>query len=337
MRQRVGCLATVAALLGCASSDVGSVVLEPDASASDVSPPLDAPDVLWPSVDVPPLSDVPASRDVVARCGDGLCQRATESCVSCPLDCDRCPPCDMAPSCTGALAVPLMSSALPSFNNSVGDNDRTSFVCGAGIGAAPGSTTCADPQLRIRVKEISIRRGFFDVPRNLFCFVSAEDGAHAELLLITPREAAGNNNTTRINLPPSQGLLWGQGGLYRSTSNLTISYACFLASNGAAAQRVLDDIAGRAGMVAEHADGYGWVFGTVAVLGTIIGSAIGTMTDTQILDVQQTISADALLTMTNGHTWEIRGRRGNLSLSGASDLRITLESWGCADLRVSVP
>ncbi len=337
MRLPIRSLATVAALLGCASSDVGSVVVEPDAGAPDVAAPWDAPDVAQVSVDVPPLSDVAAARDVVARCGDGLCQRATESCVSCPLDCDRCPPCDMAPTCTGALAVPLMSSALPSFNNSVGDNDRTSFVCGAGIGAAPGATTCADPQLRIRVKEISIRRGFFDVPRNLFCFVSAEDGAHAELLLIAPREAAGNNNTTRINLAPSQGLLWGQGGLYRSTSNLTISYACFLASNGATAQRVLDDIAMRAGMVAEHADGYGWVFGTVAVLGTIIGSAIGTMTDTQILDVQQTISADALLTMTNGHTWEIRNRRGNLSLSGASDLRITLESWGCADLRASVP
>lgn len=337
MRLPLRSLATVAALLGCASSDVGSVVLDPDAGAPDAATPLDASDVAQLSVDVPPLSDVPTARDVVARCGDGLCQRATESCVSCPLDCDRCPSCDMAPTCTGALAVPLMSSALPSFNNSVGDNDRTSFVCGAGIGAAPGATTCADPQLRIRVKEISIRRGFFDVPRNLFCFVSAEDGAHAELLLIAPREAAGNNNTTRINLAPSQGLLWGQGGLYRSTSNLTISYACFLASNGATAQRVLDDIAMRAGMVAEHADGYGWVFGTVAVLGTIIGSAIGTMTDTQILDVQQTISADALLTMTNGHTWEIRNRRGNLSLSGASDLRITLESWGCADVRTSVP
>lgn len=329
---------TASAFLGCAAGDAGTVVLSPDVvtfdaavdvPAVDAPPPPDQPDV--------PVVDAPPPRDVVARCGDGLCQRATETCVNCPLDCDRCPACDMAPTCTGALAVPLMSSSLPSFNNSVGDNDRSRFVCGVGIGAPPGATSCADPQLRIRVREMAISRGTLDIPRNLYCFVSAEDGAHGELLIITPREVGGGRSTTRINLPPSQGLLWGQGGLYRSTANLTISYACFLASNGAAAQRVLDEIARRAGMVAEHADGYGWVFGTVAVLGSLIGSAVGTMTDTQILDVQQTISADALLTLTNGHTWEIRNRRGNFALSGASDLRLTLESWGCADLRTSIP
>lgn len=336
MRALAGYLALATSAGACASTESATFVVEADA-ATAVLDVADATGLTFDVPDAPPAVDVVAAPDVVARCGDGLCQRATESCVSCPLDCDRCPTCDMAPSCTGALAVPTSSSSLPSFNNSVGDNDRSRFACGVGIGVAPGSTTCADPQLRIRVREISIRRGFFDVPRNLFCFVTAEDGAHSELLLITPREAAGNQNTTRINLTPSQGLLWGQGGLYRSISNVTISYACFLASNGAAAQRVLDDIAGRAGMVAEHADGYGWVFGTVAVIGTILGSAIGTMTDTQILDVQQTISADALLTLTNGHTWEIRNRRGNLSLSGASDLRITLESWGCADVRTSIP
>lgn len=335
MRAFVRWVVLSAGVNACATTD-GGAVIEADVAPFDAGRVDAAAEVF--AQDVPASTDlVVPQADVLARCGDGLCQRANESCVSCPLDCDRCPTCDMAPTCTGALAVPTMSSSLPSFNNSVGDNDRSRFTCGVGIGAAPGTTTCADPQLRIRVRDLAIVRGVLDVSRNLYCIIAAEDGAHSELLLITPREAAGNRNTTRINLTPSQGLLWGQGGLYRSISNVTISYACFLASNGAAAQRVLNEIAGRAGMVAEHADGYGWVFGTVAVLGQILGSAIGTMTDTQILDVQQTISADALLTMTNGHTWEIRNRRGNLALSGASDLRITLESWGCAELRASVP
>lgn len=96
------------------------------------------------------------------------------------------------------------------------------------------------------------------------------------------------------------------------------------------------EIAGRAAMVSQHADGYGWVFGTVAVLGTIIGSSLSGIADTQVLDVQQTISAGALLNLTNGRTWEIRSQRGNINLSGAWDLRLTMESWGCAGVRTTV-
>lgn len=311
------------------------------AAGESASVPPPAPDA---SPDV--VTEVDASADVTTdqpdvpaptRCGDGVCARPTETCESCPLDCNRCPTCDMAPSCTGALAVPTASTALAECNNSMGSNDRTNYACGTTLGVAPADTTCADPQLRIRIKEISIQRGFFDIPRNLYCILSAEDGRHSELLLVTPREVAGNRNTTRINLRPSEGALWGQGDLYRSISNITITYGCFLASDGAAAQRVLNDIAGRAMGASQHADGYGWVFGTVAVLGTILGSSLGTIRDSQIMDVQQTISAGALLTLTNARTWEIRNRRGNLDLSGASDLRLTVEAWGCAGVRSVAP
>lgn len=291
------------------------------------------------AADVTAVYDAPTPLDAMAPavCGDGVCTRGQETCTTCPLDCNRCPTCDMAPSCTGALAVPLTSARLATCDNTSGSTQRTNYACGTDLGVAPAATTCADPQLRIRVKEMSIQRGFFDIPRNLYCVISAEDGRHSELLLISPREVAGNRNTTTINLRPSEGVLWGQGDLYRSISNITITYGCFLASDGAAAQRVLMDIAGRAGMVSQHADGYGWVFGTVAVIGTILGSSLGTIRDTQILDVQQTIAAGALLSLTNAKTWEIRIRRGNLDLSGASDLRLTLESWGCAGVRSVVP
>ncbi len=309
----------------CAAGDGASGPPPADATVEDVA-------------DVSAVYDS-ASPDVEVSvvCGDGVCTRGRETCETCPLDCNRCPTCDMAPSCTGALAVPTVTTPLEGCNNTLGNTDRTNYACGAELGSAPSNTTCSDPQLRIRIREISIQRGFFDVPRSLYCVVGAEDGAHSELLLITPREVAGNRNTTRINVPPSQGLFWGQGALFRTTSNLTISYACFLVSDGPAAQRVLDQIAMRAGMVAPAAGAYGWVFSTVSVLGTILGASLGTMRDAQILDVQQTIDAGALLALTNGRTWEIRNRRGNLSLSGASDLRITVESYGCADVRPTIP
>lgn len=298
---------------------------------------LDVSDATTDVVDATDVVDVVDTGPEAARCGDGVCSRGLEDCMSCPLDCNRCPTCDMAPTCTGALAAPTSSTPLMGCDNTLSGSDRNNYVCGTDLGVAPAATTCADPQLRIRLKGLTIRRGFFDIPRNLYCAITAEDGRHSELLLTTPREVAGNRNTTEINFRLGEGVLWGQGDLYRSISNITITYACFISSNAQSAQRALDQIAGRAAMVAEHADGYGWVFGTVAVLGTIIGSSISGLGDTQILDVQQTISSSALLSMTNGRTWTIRGQRGNLDLSGASDLRLTMESWGCAGVRVVAP
>ncbi len=314
-------------LTACAAGDSATMPAL-DATVDDVALDASGPDALPDAApDAPP-----------GRCGDGVCARPMETCDTCPLDCNQCPRCDMAPTCTGALAVPLSTMTLAECSNTASGMERTNYVCGASLGVAPANTTCADPRLRIRVKEISIARGTLDlIGRNLYCIITAEDGRHSELMLVTPRETGTGRSTARINLRPTEGLLWGQGDLYRSTANITITYNCFLASDAGAAMRVLNDISGRAAMVSQHADGYGWVFGTVAVLGTIIGSALGTSRDTRIMDVQQTIAAGALLSMTNGRNWEIRSRRGNFDLSGASDLRLTLESWGCADVRVVAP
>jgi hypothetical protein len=326
-----------ALLAGCAGSDGAVVEVAPDDAAADVVADAEALDAGF-DAGFADAADVVDAPDVPERCGNGVCLRGVEDCMTCPLDCNECPRCDMAPTCTGALAIPTASAALPTCNNTTASGDqRSNYACGTELGVSPGATTCADPLLRIRVREVSVQRGFFDVPRNMYCIISAEDGRHSELLLTPPREVAGNRNTTRFNLPLGQSVVWGQSDLYRSIANITVSYACYLTSNAGAAQRALMDIAGRAAMVSEHADGYGWVFGTVAVLGTIIGSSLSGISDTQILDVQQTISAGALLTMTNGRTWEIRSRRGNLDLSGASDLRLTMESWGCANVRTVVP
>ena len=138
--------------------------------------------------------------------------------------------------------------------------------------------------------------------------------------------------TSNLNLRLAEGLFWGQGDRYRSISNLTITYTCFLSSDAARTMAVLEEISDRAGDAAEHADGYGWVFGATSVIGGLIGSSLAGIPDTRVLDVQQTIDASALLTLTNGREWEISSRDGNLDLSG-HDMRLTVESWGCADVR----
>ena len=312
----------LAALPGCADSSGGGGRLRDGGGADE-----DASSTLDGSRD---RADVPEREP---RCGDLVCSEGVEDCETCPLDCNECPTCDMAPTCTGALAVPTTTEPLAECGNVAGEDERVNYACGSTLGVEPGETTCADPQLRVRLRELVIERGFFDVERNLFCVISAEDGAHSELVLTTPRAVAGNRRETRVNFRPSEATAWGQGDLYRSISNLTITYACFLSSDTAAAQAVLDSISDRAAEVSEHAGEYGWVFGTASVVGTIIGSSLSAISDDQILDVQQTIDAAALLEMTNGRSWEIRARRGDLGLSGASDLRLVMESWGCADVR----
>lgn len=330
---RLGSALVLVSVTHCAAGDTASVTT-PDAGDVDA----DASAVL--TLDATPwfdVSDVPIEA-AAPRCGDGVCTQSAESCQTCPLDCNACPTCDMAPTCTGALAAPTSTNPLSACNNTTPDgSDRGNYSCGSDLGVAPANTTCADPKLRLRVRELTIQRGFFDIPRQLYCVITAEDGRHAELLLTRPTEVAGNRHSTHVNFRLGESLFWGQGDLYRSISNITVTYQCFLSSNTEGAMRVLDAIAGRAGMAAAHADGYGWVFGTVSVLGTIIGSSLSAVSDSQILDVQQTISASALLALTNGRSWDIHQRRGNLDLSGASDLRLSVDTWGCADVRVVAP
>jgi hypothetical protein len=234
----------------------------------------------------------------------------------------------MAPGCTGATAVPTTTEPIEEFDN----GERTNYSCGVGLGVPAGETDCADPQLRLRIREAQIQRGFFDVPRQLYCIVSAEDGIHSELMVTPLRRVAGNRMTTNLNLRLSEGLFWGQGDLYRSISNVTITYTCFLSSDAARTMAVLEEISDRAGDAAEHADGYGWVFGATSVIGGLIGSSLAGIPDTRVLDVQQTIDAGALLDLTNGRQWNITSEEGNLDLSG-HEMRLTVESWGCADVR----
>lgn len=308
-------------------------------TAQTVEPTPDVLDVSDATTDVIDAADVVNVVDTGPRprAAATACAPAASNCMSCPLDCNRCPTCDMAPTCTGALAAPTSSTPLMGCDNTLSGSDRTNYVCGTDLGVAPEATTCADPQLRIRLKGLTIRRGFFDIPRNLYCAITAEDGRHSELLLTTPREVAGNRNTTEINFRLGEGVLWGQEYLPQHLEHHHHVRVLHLVERAVGAARARPDRGPRGDRSRAQQNGYGWVFGTVAVLGTIIGSSISGLGDTQILDVQQTISSSALLSMTNGRTWTIRGQRGNLDLSGASDLRLTMESWGCAGVRVVAP
>jgi len=208
--------------------------------------------------------------------------------------------CDLAPSCTGAVAVPTSTEPLEDCDS----GDRTNYACGLDLGAPADDTTCLDPQLRLRIKQIRVTRGNSIPDTHAYCIVSAEDGARSELL-VTRRFLVTSRDTT-VNLPLSEAVFWGQGNLYRSINNVTLTYECYESKNLETYEGLFGDISDAAEGVADDADGYGWVFGTIAVAGEIISAALGAVEDELWLSVQQTIDAGALLEMTNGRTWTIR-------------------------------
>ncbi len=109
-----------------------------------------------------------------------------------------------------------------------------------------------------------------------------------------------------------------------------------------ALQNALDAIANYSGMIAGiPGNPYGWAFGLGGAAAAAAASAIGTGA-VPLLDVQQTISSDALLKLTNGYTWSIE-QTGSTTANGDCgffgscdwDWQLGVEAWGCAALKAT--
>jgi hypothetical protein len=261
------------------------------------------------------------------RCGDYSCAvEQGEDCETCSTDCGECPTCGAAPTCSGAMAVPTSTTHVDDCDNS----DRVSYACGIDTPEHPDADVCIAPELRIRIRNMHIERdgGIFVEDKGLYCIITGEDGSHSELLL-TPRAEVGKDGSDVVG-SLSDSIFWGQSDLFLSVSNLTITYKCYLGTNAATYEQILGDVSDAAADNADAAGEYGWVFGAASLASQIIGSALGAGTDDEILSVQQTIDKSALLDFTNGRSWTIRQDKGE-------ELRLDVESWGCAEARKVAP
>ncbi|MEM9187712.1 MAG: hypothetical protein AAGF12_00950 [Myxococcota bacterium] len=259
------------------------------------------------------------------ECNDQICSEE-ETCETCPTDCGECPVCDLAPTCSGAGAVPDSAQAFSRCNG----NERSSFSCGANISV--GEHDCLDAQLRLRIRRLRIDRTGLPSRRDVYCVVLAEDGERSELLVTDPREAAGRD--VDINFTLTEGVFWGQDDLVRSNSNLSINFRCYRQRDRESQRSLVSAIGDGVSAVggALTGTGYGWVFTAGGAAADVASSAIRNVGDDPWLDVQQTISRNALYELTNGRRWTVDQFHDPVG----SSRRVTLdiEAWGCANPRM---
>lgn len=280
--------------------------------------------------------------DGPAVCGDYRCDtKKGETCEDCPMDCGKCPECDLAPTCSGAFSAPPTFERLQEFDN----NLQTSFSCGEDMGVPPEETTCSAPRLKMQIAQIRVHRnGLASTAGNeldLFCMIEATDGSGGELILTPKFSKVGDNEV--INLSGESGVFWGQdvGKVKLSQFHITITYNCYRDNGKGVIEDVLDAVAGVGKDVASvPGNPYGWAFGLGSAAAAAASAAINNAGVKTILSVKQSIHQDALLLLASGKTWNIRDQ-GRLSegwfSDEESDIELVVNAWGCSTPRPLPP
>jgi hypothetical protein len=252
----------------------------------------------------------------------------------------------MAPTCTGAVAVPTADRIKPRSDLNLSDPEEPSDA-GAPSETETQSETCGDPRLRIRAKQIITHEAGGISDPHVYCVINASDGSVSQITVTDPTMQMEDGDVFLWD--PSIAIVWGgrpgaqnvgvvEDELRPSRTNLTITYNCFRSTNVAGAKTVADAVQ-KAALDAGGVGGpFGWAFGVGSVAAGLVGGAIQASSGDELLfNAQQTIDKRHLLDLTNGRTWSVRKRRDLTPVWNSWDWELTLEAWGCADARPQRP
>jgi len=214
------------------------------------------------------------------------------------------------------------------------------YTSGVGFSDPAAASVCSYPLLKMRLTQILIHKNGTSNGLDMFCVVGADDGQSSQLVLTQEYMGLTDNNPPLVILP-SAGTFWGNAinGVKLSQFNVTVTYQCYIVTQPGVLQKVLGAIANYSGMIAGiPGNPYGWAFGLggAAAAAGAAASAVQ-MGAVPLLDVQQTISGDSLLKLTNGYTWSIE-QKGSTQADGQCgffgscdwDWELGVEAWGCA-------
>lgn len=87
-----------------------------------------------------------------------------------------------------------------------------------------------------------------------------------------------------------------------------------------------------------NAGPYGWAFGVGSVALSTVAAAIAAAQqqgDWHMFDVTQTIDQSWMLPLSNGTTWSFTQSGGDAALQYPWSLTVSVEAWGCADVKPS--
>jgi hypothetical protein len=275
----------------------------------------------WPGCACATLTGAPDAQATSKVCGDGICGGG-EDCRTCTEDCGVCPKCSLAPSCTDAVGVPSSPKLRSDLSQPPPDG-------GAPAPPATGGETCKDPELRMRIESIQAHDGGGE----LYCVVSATDGATSEATVTAKTKSLKNGETHFFDV--TTGIYWGQGGLHKTTNNLTVTLNCFVVKSDAWS-KVLGAMGDTAKDLGGTATPYGWAFGLGGVAANAAAAAIAAGAGDELrFNAQQTVDKKELLDLTNGRTWTLR-KTGDCGVFCDWDWEVKVQTWGCADA-ISTP
>lgn len=262
----------------------------------------------------------PEPIDAAASCGNGTCDEG-ESCRTCAQDCGACAKCPSAPSCTDAIGVPSAP---------VLRSDLSQPPLDAGAPASPPSSAaaCLDPELRLRVERVQVHAGGGEI----YCVISATDGATSEAAITAKTKALGNGETNYFDATTA--LYWGQKDLHRTTNNLAVTFNCFVVKSDSWA-KVLKAMGDTAADLGGTPTPFGWAFGVGAVAANAAAAGVQAGAGDELrFNAQQVIDKKDLVDLTNGRYWSLR-KGGGCGTFCKWDWEIFVQSWGCADAKSS--